>query len=111
MKNLFLSFAIVGVTIPGCGSIMQLTADEESSLIHVECRSEHTVHQSVLQLFRSIKAKDIKITEDGFSENIEAVYMGKPDDKLFQAEADLKVLPGVMYVQVKKNQSPVRQPF
>ena len=109
----FLSISMIAfVIISGCGTASNLSAIELRVSIKVECRNEINVRNQVVQLMRSPKAKDLTLTPDGDFMEIEVVFIASSDndrEKIDRMEEDLKRIPGVTYVVVRRSVREVRQ--
>jgi hypothetical protein len=109
----FVSIAMIAFAVTtGCGTASNLPAMEQRVSIKVECRNEMNVRSQVVQLLRSPKAKDLTLTPDGGFIEIEVVFVVSSNSdrqKIDQLEDELKRIPGVTFVEVRRPTREVRQ--
>ena len=109
---LWAAFAIL-VALSGCGPYIPTNAAAGSALVKVECRDAPGVWNSVQQLLRSGRGKDISVRTDGSCLEVTAAFRPEetPSGKLAQILQDLNDLSGVLHVEVVENPHPIRQSF
>jgi hypothetical protein len=109
---LWVAFAILAA-IPGCNPYTPSSQTPQSALVKVECRDFPDVRQSVMQLLRSGKGKDISVGTDGFCLQITAAFSpaDTPPVRLAQILQNLNNLSGVLHIEVVENPHPIRQGF
>jgi hypothetical protein len=109
-------FALLAA-LPGCTPYMPSspTATETagSVLVTIECRDAPNVRESVLQLLRSGRGKDISTWPDGSFLKITAAFTqtDTPSGRLSQILELLKGMNGVLNVEIAENPRPIRQNF
>ena len=111
MKNVILFFLAAFFLLPACGSVAPLRSMEASVNIRVECSDNPGVRQTVLQLLRQAKARDV--TENRQSTNTEikaSYYIEDNSPSRLEEIADLiRMQNGVVLVEILENHNMVKQ--
>ena len=105
------SVIILFILLSGCSHYLpsiQNAADNESSLIQVECNNEQKVVTSIVQALRLVRVNDLEKQDNGSSLLIKARYSSLPNYKAMQIKEDLQILPGIIDIQLIKDGTPVK---
>ena len=111
MKNVILFFCVAFFLLPACGSVAPLRSMEASVNIRVECNDEPAVRQTVLQLLRQGKARDVRENKQPAYLEIQASYYVEDNtpDKLQEIADLLHMQSGVLFVEMLENHNVVKQ--
>jgi len=111
MKNWLILIWLVPAAFCACTTTLPTVSMEESWLLHVECRNDLSVRQSVLFLMRQGRARDIKEDRTSAVMTIEAAYykVDNPVELLQRIADDLQRVALVSEVHIEENHGVVRQ--
>lgn len=111
MKNAILFFCVAFFLLPACGSVAPLRSMEASVNIRVECKDEPGIRQTVLQLLRQAKARDVKENKQPTYLEVEASYYVEDNspDKLGEIADLIRMQSGVLFVEMLENHNVVKQ--
>ena len=111
MKNVILFFLAAFFLLPACGSVAPLRSMEASVNIRVECNDEPSIRQSVLQLLRQAKARDVRENRQPACLEIQASYYVEDNtpDKLQEIADLIRMQSGVLFVEMLENHNVVKQ--
>jgi hypothetical protein len=83
----------------------------ESTIIRVECNDDRIIQNTVYQLLRSTKAKDIQIQKDGAFARISGVYLNRDIfiGRVEEIAQEIRTMPGVIESTIEENKRAVLQ--
>ena len=102
---------VLSALLCSCGHYLPYYEDKprnETVLIIVECKNEKQVETAALQTLRFVRINDLEKRSEGTSLFIKARYQALPDHKAFQIRDDLKLILGVLDIQIIKDGLPVK---
>ncbi|HLZ89785.1 MAG TPA: hypothetical protein VKQ52_21175 [Puia sp.] len=111
MRKVYIPLVVLLLSIPACTTTLPTASLEDSYLMHVECRNDVGIRQSVLSLLRQARARDIKEDNSTGILVIEAAYYRSetPVDLLERIGDDLRRMGMVTDVRLEENHSVIRQ--
>ena len=112
MKPNLLIALVVMLLATGCGPGRYLPYDDltpESTIVRIECRNDEQLQQRVIQILRYARITDLSVHKAGSTEDISARYSPLPDDKAFFIKEELRQMPGVYQVDIRKDPKPIGQ--
>ncbi|MEO5561787.1 MAG: hypothetical protein ABIR18_00105 [Chitinophagaceae bacterium] len=112
MKKLLSPLCIVLLLLTACKTSMPLGhTPYESTLIRVECNDDKIIQNTVYQLLRSTKAKDIQVQKDEMFARITAVYSNKDISigRVEEIAQQIRTMPGVIQSTIEENKRAVLQ--
>ena len=97
---------LVFAFLAGCSPYVMPDSEnpENSMLMKIECRDDLTLRNSVVQVLRSARAREISVSSTGGMLDIQATWLfwDTPPYKVQSVEEELTRMPGVIYVNVEK---------
>ncbi|HTI94104.1 MAG TPA: hypothetical protein VL727_26095 [Puia sp.] len=111
MKNAILFFLVAFFLLPACGSVAPLRSMDASVSIRVECSDNPGTRQTVIQLLRHGKARDIRENKLSNCMEIQASYYVEDNsfDRLEEIADLIKLQGGVYQVEMLENHNMVKQ--
>jgi hypothetical protein len=114
MKPTSLFSAIFLVFFFSCGPARQVAPDAavQDIKIRIEFRDDNTTRQRILQTLRPVRPVDVSTTGAGDIFETEAVFtkVSRVEfERIQRIEQQLKLIPGVLDVEVKRPSRPVMQ--
>ncbi len=111
MKNVILFFLVAFFLLPACGSVAPLRSMEAGVNIRVQCNDNPGTRQTVIQLLRHGKARDIMENRQSTCMEIQASYYVEDNsfDRLAEIADLIKLQGGVYQVEMLENPNLVKQ--
>jgi len=108
-----IALVLVMAVCHGCESTRPLQNNDLSgqvTIITVDCKNDPSVKSLVMQLLRMARVSDWVIRDNGLYQDIEARYKEITPRQQADIEDHLKQTGGVLTVEVKKDNIPLRNP-
>jgi hypothetical protein len=111
MRKWLIPLCLLPATFCACTASFPTVSAEDSWRLHVECRNDLSVRQSVLFMMRQGRPKDIKEDATSAMLVIEAAYYkaDNPVQLMQKIASDLKTISLASEVYFEENHAPVRQ--